>query len=102
MVSSRIDEGARGEFELHGNESLELWKIRSRAFHFAQRIVDDRIAMRDAFLSAQVRFNIDPEKEVEDSFLTYNLSIGYEEYYPLKEYLRGIREKHKKALNNHA
>jgi len=102
MTSSTIDSDSTGKFEINGNGSLELWQIRSRAYHFAQKIVDHRIAMRDAFLSAQIRFNIDPEKEVEDSFKNHNLSIGYEEHYPLKEYLKGIRDKHKKDLKNHA
>lgn len=102
MVSARIGPNEIGELTLYPERSLSLWKIRSRAYYFGQRISESRIAMRDAFYSAKVRYDIPPDKEVEDSFLNYNLSVGYETYYPLKQYLKKIRAKHEKSLKENA
>lgn len=69
---------------------ISLWEIKQRAFYFGQKIVNERIEIRNAIANVASSLYSDEEKETDD-YSDELLSIVYKKIQPLSIYAKNRR-----------
>lgn len=92
-----------GKLEVTGGENLiTVWELKQRAYVKGQTIINERVELRDAVLSALGIVHRDPKKVKDpekDAFRDAQLSIAYNEARPLMKYAKERREYMKQRRN---
>lgn len=72
---------------------LTIWEIRQRAYFYGQKIVNDRIEIRSAVMSAiHLTHSKEEDLEKEDKYYIEQMKIGLELIKPIDDYMKQRRK----------